>query len=1341
MRAHPRTSFPVRLSTRVRPLAGLALALAAAAACTCSPSDVGEITNGLTLVDPPGKADEFERTLDLGAVRVATLLKRRLVFRNDGAALVTVTKAELVSATGELILRGQSPLPTLNTAQTWELEIRYFPEDLGDDTADVIVETDSLETPRYVIHVKARGAASEVEVCSTNEANAEICASSEPDGQLVIDLGNVGLEGTATRPLVLKNLGDATMVLGNVGLTPTAGDEFALRPAAPAQLAAGASAALEVTFSPVDGSRREAFVEVLSDDPDEPRTLVKLVAQGIAPALCVKPGVTVDFGEVDTGTTATRTVVLESCGLEPLVLVGGSVFDDLRGEFAATLPAFPLTLAPGETREVPVTYTPENFGDDDGYLTFRTNDPGSSVARVLLRGRGVGCELAAVPSPVSFGQVSTTGRTSRTVQIQNRGVGACVVNRYTAGPAPFSLDRTQPVPETIPPGGITTVVVAFEPRGNGSANGTLVVGGAGGDLTVPLNGSGITPPRCDLQAIPTTLVFANVGTGQTATQNVVLQNFGTDDCFIAEGAITTSNPTSSTAFNASVAGFPPAAIPSGGTTQVPVKFTPTTAGRHTGVLRIKYSDQQIGIPIPGIPTPGQRTLDVSLEGGTLEPRLCLNPVELDYGVVSAGNQKELSFTITSCGAGSLGIRGLTMQAGTSGDFSFTARPTLPQFLPSNGALTVKVLYKPRTDGSDFGFVEVLNNDATQPAAKVRLRANAARVCDKQLACNFERLRFPTMDIGRSASLSLVCTNVGTQDVGVTRAVLGAGTSGEYKVSAGRGAFPRLVQPGQTLRLEVTYVPQDAGTDRGTLRIESDACEPVVVDLEASGRQPTYPRCPPPQVFSPQTKWAWNGGGIESTSKNVGMSPVVINLTDDNGDGRIDEDDVSEVIFTSCKAGECCVKCVVGPGTELKDMDTSGKGMLRAVQGRDGSDLWSVTDRALMLTALSQIAAGDIDGDNLADIVTVKHHFRTGGGQFGMDNKYAVGTLLVFDHLGKVKFESETWTGEKETLEQVGAPTIGDIDGDGQVEIVFERTIFASNGTKLRDLTSSNNTGQGGFATLTDLDGDGVMEIIAGNTAFKSDGSVLWTAPRGLRSGPTMVLNIDSDPGPEVVLRNDSLQLHVLDGLTGAIRTGPVSWPPPPPDADGNTPSICPAATAAADLDGDGSPEFVIPSGDKVMAIRANGQQLWSQPVVDYGGQCGASGAAAFDFEGDGKYEVVYHDLSHMYVFRGTDGTKLYDAPRNSSTLYETPVIADVDNDGHADLVMTNENGIISLPGSNAGVVVLSNVGNNWPATRRVWNQHSYHQSDVNENGSIPRQETASFKTNNNWRAQPPLCRR
>lgn len=1325
-----------------RAFAALITPLVLLAGCDCDGSQTGQASIGVTLVEPAGEPDDFERELAFGSVRVAKLATKAITLRNDGRATANITNVSLTTSSPDFLLVGADERPRLEPGATWSLELRYVPGEIGEDTATIVIETDLADTAKYTIHVTGTGAASRIEVCSTNEAGGEICASEAEDGTLVVDLGVVKPGQTQKKPLVVKNLGDAQLFATRIAPTVTTSNEFTLSPETEAfEVAPGASVSYEVTYAPVDGGDDEGAIEIMSDDPGSPRTLVLLKAVGLAPKLCVEP-LAIDFGDQDVGTTAKQTLALVSCGREALNVTNVVLFAGARNVFTMTgAPTPPFTMAVDEHLELEVSYTPPAFGEDaDGVASFFTETPSGPVrGYVPLKGRGVGCTLSPAPSTVAFGSVSNGGRTSKTVQLRNQGTGDCVVTEIQDPAAPFVVDAAPELPLTIKPGQAERLVVAFAPTSTGAASSQvmLVSNDPRGDLPVNLSGSGITPPPCDLQAQPSSVAFTGISTGQTATQNILLTNFGTDSCYVAKAETTAG---SSPAFSAVIpgSGFQQAEVVSGGTLSVPVKFAPTTAGVHTGVMRFTYGEddfpQILPFPLPGTTPP--KTLDVPLEGGTLEPSLCLDPPELDFGTVAAGGQRELNFAIKSCGAGALQVRGVNIGQGSSTEFSIVAPPRLPTYVAAGQSLSIRVLYKPLTASADFGTVAVLTNDPSPTVDTVKLKANGATSCgDRQLACSVEHLRFPTLEIGRGSSLSVTCQNVGTAAVNVTGARLASGSSAEFKANA--GVVPQVVPPGGVLRVEVTYLPQDAGNDTGRLVIDGDSCDAPEVSLEGSGKQPTYPPCPPQQVFQPVVKWDWTGGSTIPASKNVGMSPVVVNLTDDNGDGLIDENDIPDVVFTSCKSGECCINCM---GTDLKNMDLSGKGMLRAVHGKDGRDLWSVTDPNLMLAAVTQIAAGDINGDNVPEIIAVKHHFQPGTGDTGMEGKYKRGTLLVFDNTGRLMFETEEWTGDEKAAEQTGAPTLGDIDGDGQVEIFFERTIFNSTGKKLLDLSSSGNAGHGSFVTLSDLDGDGKLDIVSGHKAFRLDGSLWWTAQGLSNAGETMVVDVDGDGKPEVVIRDRANRFQIFDGTNGQKKYGPYEWSMPK-DNEGNDEGICAAPMAAADLDGDGLPEIIAPSGDYIYAYKHTGQQMWRMPIYDYGGQCGAAGAAAFDFEGDGKYEVVYHDTSHMFVFRGTDGTKIYDAPRNSSTLWETPVIADVDNDGHADLVMTNENGILDLGQTGAGVKVLSNQGNTWPATRRIWNQHSYHVSDVNENGTIPRQETPHYKTTNSWRTQHSLCKR
>lgn len=1340
---------PVRLAFSLRqttPLSKVLLAslVLASAACNCGDGGFSQTTSGVTLVKPEGPATEFERTLDLGAARAGNLHTYPIVLRNDGRTAANITRAELITDETTLFLAGAEVLPRLDIKQTFEMELRFLPTAVGDVTGTIIIETDAQDTPKYTIHLTGGASSAVVDACTTKDGS-ESCAREQEDNQLVVYVGK-GKPGEVLKaPLTVRNRGTLPLTVSRVGPTDATSPEFSITPDKGEFTVPGnGSSDFEIVYEPFFGGLVGGFIEIVSNDPNIPRLLVELRGEGIAPRLCMDPMGLLDFGTVDVGVTEERTVTLESCGLEPFTFGQMSLAENEA--FTITDPvAAGTTLQPGERVDITLAFSPPSRREFQDRLNFRSET--ALVAWLNVKGIGVACEFTTQPpNGVAFGQVSIGNTAVRPVTVVNSGTGLCRVSEIREPNAPFALSTAPGTPFDLRPGEIAHLEVSMSPTGTGASvdNVVLVTDGPPHEHPIQVSGLGRTPPPCDIQATPASLVFAGVNVGQKASQKVIVRNTGSEDCYVK--AKMKEGSQYSRDFSAQDGGIMVGLqIDSGQSAEVNIDFAPTTPSTHRGILELEYSEDPIfGFPGIPFPLPGQGKslfLEVPVEGGTLEPELCLEPEELNFGSVAAGATAERSFVIRSCGAGALSLRGVILMPGTSQDFELVTRPRVPQFLQPGATVSVSVRYRPRTPAADFGFIEVLTNDPTRPSAKVRLLGNVTEVCDKQLACAREHLRFPTMEIGRGSSLTLVCQSVGTQPVTVTGANTRPGTSPEFRASVGR--TPQTIAAGSTVRLEVTYIPQDTGTDTGSVFIQSDACAEVGATVEGTGKLPTYPACLPPQTFQPVTKWAWEGGNFKPQSRNVGMTPLVINLTDDNGDGRIDENDIPDVIFTSCSSGECCIKCMdVGTG-DFSDMDLSGKGMLRAISGKDGKDLWAVTDPTLELTAMTQLAAADLDGDNVPEIVAVKHHFKKGSGDNGMQGKYDTGTLLIFDNQGNVKYESDFWVGHYDTTEQNSAPTLGDLDGDGFPEIFFEGTVFRYNGTRLFDLSEgSGNTTKGAHPILTDLDGDGIPEIFSGRMAYRGNGDIYWTAPNQVGAGIPMILDVDSDGLPEVVLRDRADRYFILNGQTGAIKAGPVTWDLPVDD-EGQQEGICPAAPAAADVDGDGNPEFIIPSGDYLRVFRLNGTELWKAPIDDYGGQCGAAGAAAFDFEGYGRYDVVYHDTAHMYVFRGTDGTKIYDAPRNSSTLWETPVIADVDNDGHADILMTNENGILDLPGgtNNPGVRALSNQGNTWPATRRIWNQWSYHITDVNENGTIPRVETPHWESHNNWRANPPLCTR
>ncbi len=69
--------------------------------------------------------------------------------------------------------------------------------------------------------------------------------------------------------------------------------------------------------------------------------------------------------------------------------------------------------------------------------------------------------------------------------------------------------------------------------------------------------------------------------------------------------------------------------------------------------------------------------------------------------------------------------------------------------------------------------------------------------------------------------------------------------------------------------------------------------------------------------------------------------------------------------------------------------------------------------------------------------------------------------------------------------------------------------------------------------------------------------------------------------------------------------------------------------------------------------------------------------------------------------------------------------------------------IVVVSGSYEGdkgstVRVIGDKENRWPQARRIWNQHTYHVTNVNEGGTIPQFEQPSWKTHNTFRINSTL---
>jgi FG-GAP-like repeat len=508
--------------------------------------------------------------------------------------------------------------------------------------------------------------------------------------------------------------------------------------------------------------------------------------------------------------------------------------------------------------------------------------------------------------------------------------------------------------------------------------------------------------------------------------------------------------------------------------------------------------------------------------------------------------------------------------------------------------------------------------------------------------------------------------------------------------------------------------------------------PVCGNGEEPGDPPTcLESCqyqPPSTTFSPVLKYEWGGQVVAPFATDVMASPIVLSLDDDDCDGTITDRDIPEVIFATFSNGSY-----------------EANGVLHAISVVGGQvvDKWATAAGAVNPT--KQIAGGDFSTDPGNEVVACATN----------------GTVVAFR--GEDGTPLPGWT---PTAMACVMPSIADLDGDGSPEVIVEGGILDGTTGQLKHAFSEPLDSS---FVISDIDGDGALDVVTGSQAFDASGQLFvdtnlantssFPNDSDWKSPWPAVADFDLDGTAEVVVMHNLT--HELS-IWRYDATAPQNFVVvrPPVDINGTLPvSNCPPGSwgnthgggppTIADFNGDSVPDVALAGGIGYAVfdglalldpmVPGPSTFLWVSPTFDC--SSASTGSTVFDFDGDGVAEVIYSDQRELRVYEGPTGNVLWQTCNTTATLIENPVVADVDNDGHADIIAVSnayaqtcvdENNVTTR---QAGIRIFSSANDDWVRTRRVWNEHAYHITNVGEDGSIPTVEAANYLANglNNFR--------
>jgi hypothetical protein len=379
-----------------------------------------------------------------------------------------------------------------------------------------------------------------------------------------------------------------TVTLTNLGASPlpitpfTIASGFAQTNNCGIQLAAGASCAINVTFSPKSLTTYSGNLNIIYGSPSTTQP-VALTGTTVGSGKVKFSVASLSFGnQVYLKPSASQNVTITNIGTGLMNISSMALTGANPNDFAQTNTCGP-TLDVNQTCVISVTFSPTALGKRAATAII-TDDGVNSPQSFTVTGSGT-TAISYTPKTLTAFATTAIGSvsTGKTITVTNLSTATLEVAGISLGGAnPADFTETSTCGAWLAGGASCTITVQFAPQASGSRTASVSINDSdpSSPQVISVSGTGTA-----ISVSNKTLSFGSTKVGKSASKTVTVTNLGSAPVSVTSIAVSGTN----------AADFPQTntcgkSIAGGTSCTITVTFTPAATGTRSGTLTITNAD-------------------------------------------------------------------------------------------------------------------------------------------------------------------------------------------------------------------------------------------------------------------------------------------------------------------------------------------------------------------------------------------------------------------------------------------------------------------------------------------------------------------------------------------------------------------------------------------------------------------------------------------------------------------------------------------------------------------------------------------------------------------------------